>query len=125
MLSAAGMHGESMEVLEEDMIKIGLEEGALSAAGMDVESMEVLEEDRIEIRVEEGALLAAGKVMYYRMVSTGSSSLCRSCALQGAIEIQQFEELLVIYLDKRVAKEWGSSWGMGYKFPYGKDESKP
>ena len=47
MLSAAGMHGESMEVLEEDMIKIGLEEGALSAAGMDVESMEVREEDMI------------------------------------------------------------------------------
>ena len=46
VLSAAGMHGGSREVSEEDVIKIWLEEGAPSAAGMDVESMEVLEEDR-------------------------------------------------------------------------------
>ena len=46
VLSVAGMHGGSLEVLEEDMIKICLGEGALSAAGMDVEFMEVLEEDR-------------------------------------------------------------------------------
>ena len=46
VLSGAGMHGVSQEVLEEDMIMIWLEEGAPSAAGMDVESIEVLEADR-------------------------------------------------------------------------------
>ena len=81
MLSAAGMHGESMEVLEEDMIKIGLEEGALSAAGMDVESMEVLEEDRIEIRVEEGALLAARYVISEAMSTEGAGDCCHEMTL--------------------------------------------
>ena len=60
VLPATRMDIQSVGVLEENVIKIRVEEGGVSAVGMDGKSMEVQEEDKMKARVEEKLFRPSG-----------------------------------------------------------------